>query len=92
MHKFSVSEMWEQQRETMTLSDIESSAIQRCITKGRYCILKGARSVAFRQSAANLKVMRGFISFHGRFVSITSGEKRYGDWNLSPSSGKSLPS
>jgi hypothetical protein len=67
MHKFSVSEMSGQQRETMTLNDIESSAVQRSITKGRYCILKGASSVAFKLSSFNLKVLWGFISFHGRF-------------------------
>jgi hypothetical protein len=88
MHKFSVSEMSAQQKETMTLSDLENSAVQWRITKRRRCIQKGAGSVAFKLSASNLKPLQGFISFHGRFVSRTSGSKRYGSCTQSPSSRK----
>lgn len=58
IHKFSVSEMPGLQRETMTLNDIETSALQPCMTKGRCWILKGSCSVAFKsQGVSKLRIM-----------------------------------
>lgn len=56
-NKFSVSETPGLQRETMTLNDIENSALQPSVTKGRCCwILKGSCSVSFKSQGVASKL------------------------------------